>query len=101
MANETNKASKNVLVAIEAVKACKRHQQPPFLWFGLQYANISDTKENIKEWMRGRNRILSSRDLITDYSCVAGYEADFIIYLGSEDVSAYMSRCRGQFVQIE
>ena len=32
---------------------------------------------------------------------MAGYEADFIILLGSKNVEAYMSRCRGQFVHID
>ena len=43
------------------------------------------------------------KDLITDINCVTGWEADFVIYLGLRDVDefAFMSRCRGQFVQIE
>ena len=51
--------------------------------------------------MRGRNKRFSQRDLITDSECVAGYEADFIILLGSKNVEAYMSRCRGQFVHTD
>ena len=39
------------------------------------------------------------KDLITDINCFAGWEADFVIYLGLRDVDefAFMSRCRGQF----
>ena len=40
-------------------------------------------------------------DLITDPDCVAGIEADVVIYLGSYyAMTGCMSRCRGQFVQI-
>ena len=53
--------------------------------------------------MAGKNKNICGKDLITDDACVPGYEADFVIYLGpnDNDVSAYMSRCRGQFVHIE
>ena len=88
------------MVGIEAVKACQRPHGPPLLWFDSDYAFVSDSKEHIKEWMKGKNRQFTGRDLITDRWCVAGYEADLVIYLGSDDVSAFMSRCRGQFVQI-
>ena len=51
--------------------------------------------------MAGKNKNICGKDLITDHYCTPGYEADFVIYLGSNyDVSAYMSRCRGQFVHI-
>ena len=89
-----------VLVGIEAVKACQRPQGPPLLWFRSDYASISDGKASIKEWMKGKNRNISGRDLLTESMCVPGYEADLVIYLGIDDVSAYMSRCRGQFVNI-
>ena len=64
---------------------------------------VSDDKASIKEWMAGKNKNICGKDLITDTECVAGYEADFVIYLGRNDhnASAYISRCRGQFVQIE
>ena len=52
--------------------------------------------------MAGKKKNICGKDLITDQFCVPGYEADFVIYLGpnDNDVSAYMSRCRGQFVHI-
>ena len=52
--------------------------------------------------MAGKNKNICGKDLITDQHCVAGYEADCVVYLGpdDDDVSAYMSRCRGQFVHI-
>ena len=90
-----------LLVGIEAVKGCQRPHGPPLLWFNSTNISISDDKAPVKEWMKGKNRNISDRDLITDVDCCAGYEADFVIYLGSGHVSAYMSRCRGQFVQIE
>ena len=90
-----------ICVGIEAVKACRRPQGPPLMWFRSDYANVSDGKASIKEWMKGKNRNISGRDLLTESMCVPGYEADLVIYLGIDDVSAYMSRCRGQFVQIE
>ena len=101
LAEESEKESQRILVGIEAVKACHRPCGPPLLWFGSRYEYVSDTKENIKEWMKGRNRNFTGRDLITDIHCVAGYEADIVFYLGSKNVSAFMSRCRGQFVLIE
>ena len=52
--------------------------------------------------MKGKDKNFNLRDLITDDRCVAGYEADFVIYLGSSgNLTAMMSRCRGQFVYIE
>ena len=104
LAEKTGNRSQNILVAIEAVKACQRPHGPPLLWFDSRYAFVSDDKDSIKEFMRGKNKKMSAKDLITDQSCVPGYEADFIIYLGSNTmgyVSACMSRCRGQFVHIE
>ena len=101
LAEKSDKTSQKYLVAIEAVKACQRPHGPPLLWFGSKYANVSDTKEHIKEWMKVKNRQFTGRDLITDIFCVAGYEADLVIYIGSSNVSVYMSRCRGQFVQLE
>ena len=98
---ETDEDGKNILVGIEAVKACKRSHHPPLMWFSY-YANISDDKKKIKEWIKGRNKTVCSKDLITDDYCLAGYEADFIILLGTTpNLAAYMSRCRGQFVHVE
>ena len=91
------------MVGIEAVKACQRPHGPPLLWFMSEFANFSDDKDSIKAWIKGKNKRISGRDLISDIWCVPGYEADYVIYLGPNDnnVSAYMSRCRGQFVHIE
>ena len=102
LAESTEYGSENLLVAIEAVKACQRPHGPPLLWFKSDYAFVSDDKASIKEWMAGKNKNICGKDLITDTECVPGYEADFVIYLGpnDNDVSAYMSRCRGQFVHI-
>jgi len=101
LAEKNDKDSQNILFALEAVKACQRPRGPPLLWFSSKYEYVSDSKEDIKEWMKGRNRNFTGRDLITDYNCVAGYEADLVICLGSHLVPAMMSRCRGQFVHIE
>ena len=101
LAEKTDKYSQNYLVAIEAVKACQRPHGPPLLWFYSKFEYVSDAKASIKEWMAGKNKNICGKDLITDYTCVPGYEADFVVYLGpSKNVSAYMSRCRGQFVHI-
>ena len=102
LAEKTDEFSQNILVGIEAVKACQRPHGPPLLWFNSNYAFVSDDKASIKEWMAGKNKNICRKDLITDYASVPGYEADFVIYLGPDDndVSAYMSRCRGQFVHI-
>ena len=98
----TDEDSQRLLVGIEAVKACQRSHGSPIMWFDSQFADFSDSKDSIKEWMKGKNKRISDRDLITDVNCVAGYEANFVIYLGSAwYVNAYMSRCRGQFVHIE
>ena len=79
--------AQNILVAIEAVKACQRPHGPPLLWFDSSFAYVSDAqgdaKASIKEWIKGKNRNFSGKDLLTDLNCVAGYEADFVIYLGS------------------
>ena len=87
---------------IRAVKKCSRFPNPPLCWFRSGYSFISSNEGDIKEWIRGRKKTFCQRDLITDHLCVAGYEADFVVYLGSKnDLPAYMSRCRGQFVHIE
>ena len=100
LAEKTDFQSQNILVAIEAVKACQRPHGPPLLWFNSEYANVSDCDASIKEWMKGKDKNISAKDLVTDDFCVAGYEADFVIFLGSRSMAAYMSRCRGQFVHI-
>ena len=101
LAERTDDKSQNILVAIEAVKACQRPHGPPLLWFESDFKYVSDGKDSIKEFMRGKNKKISAKDLITDTFCVPGYEADFVIYLGSNYYSpACMSRCRGQFVHI-
>ena len=103
LAEMTDLRSQRYLVAIEAVNACQRPHGPPLLWFDSAYAFISDDKTSIKEWMAGKNKNICGKDLIMDVACVPGYEADFVIYLGANDldVPAFMSRCRGQFVHIE
>ena len=102
LAEKTDDRSQNILVAVEAVKTCQRPHGPPLLWFDSDLEYVSDGKDSIKEFMRGKNKKMSAKDLITDIMCVPGYEADFVIYLGSNDtyLSACMSRCRGQFVHI-
>merc|ERR1712051_371320 len=92
LARRTDEHSQNILVAIEAVKACQRPHGPPLLWFNSDYAFVSDDKASIKEWMAGKNKNIRGKDLITEDLCVPGYEADFIIYLGpnDDDLSAYM-----------
>ena len=101
LAEKTDVYSQKLLVAIEAVKACQRPHGPPLLWFNSKYAFVSDSKASIVEWMAGKDKNICGKDLLTDTVCVPGYEADFVIYLGSGDVSAFMSRCRGQFVHIK
>ena len=61
---------------------------------------MCDSKENLKEWIRGTDKKINCRDIITDHDCMAGFEADIIIYLGSYAEWQYMSRCRGQFIHI-
>ena len=89
------------MVGIEAVKACDR-PKPPLIWLDSDYDYVSDDKENIKAMMRGSKDFIGC-DLITDPYCVAGFEADLVIYLGSDSgfLTGCMSRCRGQFVHIE
>ena len=101
LAEQSDYSRKN-MVAIEAVKACQRPHGPPLLWLDSTHDYVNDRKEDIKEWIKGRNRRFTGRDLIANEECVAGYEADLVICLGFDDndVSAYMSRCRGQFVHI-
>ena len=102
LVENSNLFNENFLVGIEAVKACQRSSLLPLLWFNSKFSHISDDKETVKEWMKGQGNNFIVRDLITDDRCVAGYEANFVIYLGSSgNVSAMMSRCRGQFVHIE
>ena len=101
LAAKTDILSENCLVGIEAVKECKRPHHPPLLWFHSRYECISNDREVIKHWIAGTNRTIINKDLITNSACMAGFEADFVIYLGSDNVSAMMSRCRGQFVHIE
>ena len=101
LAEKTDDFSQNLLVGIEAVKACQRPHGPPLLWFNSKYAFVSDSKASIMEWMAAKDKNICGKDLLTDTVCVPGYEADFVIYIGSGDVSAFMSRCRGQFVHIK
>ena len=101
LAEKTDTQSENYFVAIEAVKACQRPHGPPLLWFESGKAYCSDTKDDIKMWMRGRNRNITTRDLLTDDACVLGYEADIVILLGSSNSSLFLSLCRGQFVHIK
>ena len=103
LAQKTDKYSQNLLVGIEAVKACDR-PKPPLIWLrDSRFDYVSDDKENIKAMMRGSKDFIGC-DLITDPFCVAGIEADLVIFLGPDDyrvMSDFMSRCQGQFVQIE
>ena len=103
LAQDTDKFSQNLLVGIEAVKACDR-PKPPLIWLDQsKFDYVSDDKENIKAMMRGSKDFIGC-DLITDPYCVAGIEADLVIILGSGMCGALtgcMSRCRGQFVQIK
>merc|ERR1712129_685471 len=85
LAEGTDYGSERYLVAIEAVKACQRPHGPPLLWFKSNFAFVSDDKASIKEWMAGKNKNISGKDLITDHYCVPGYEADYVIYLGPSD----------------
>ena len=80
MAQDTDESSQNLLVGIEAVKACDR-PKPPLIWLPSDYVYVSDDKENIKAWMRGSKDFIGC-DVITDLACVAGIEADLVIYLG-------------------
>ena len=93
----SNPRTNNLLVGIESVKACLRPHKTPLLWFDSDYEYLSDSSSSIKNWMKGKNKTV----LITDSYCVSGYEADCVILLGSGHVSAFLSRCRCQFVHIK
>ena len=80
LAQKTDGYSQNLLVGIEAVKACDR-PKPPLIWLNSRYDYVSDDKENIKAWMRGSKDFIGC-DVITTPECVAGIEADLVIYLG-------------------
>ena len=80
LAQMTDYESQNLLVGIEAVKACDR-PKPPLIWLHSIYEYVSDDKENIKAWMRGSKDFIGC-DVITTSECVAGIEADLVIYLG-------------------
>ena len=103
LAQKTDEGSQNLLVGIEAVKACDR-PKPPLIWLAdSEFDYVSDDKENIKAMMRGSKDFIGC-DLITTPECVAGIEADLVIHLGSSGLGTLtgcMSRCRGQFVHIE
>ena len=102
LAQKTDEGSQNLLVGIEAVKACDR-PKPPLIWLNSRFDYVSDDKENIKAMMRGSKDFIGC-DLITTPECVAGIEADLVIHLGSSGLGTLtgcMSRCRGQFVQIK
>ena len=80
LAQDTFDESQNLLVGIEAVKACDR-PKPPLIWLNSNHDYVSDDKENIKAWMRGSKDFIGC-DVITDPYSVAGIEADLVIYLG-------------------
>ena len=82
LAQKTDGLSQNLLVGIEAVKACDR-PKPPLIWLGSVFDYVSDDKEKIKAMMRGSKDFIGC-DLITDPFCVAGIEADLVIFLGSD-----------------
>lgn len=99
LAQKTDEPSQNLLVGIEAVKACDR-PKPPLIWLHYRYDYVSDDKEKIKAWMRDSKEFIGC-DVITTPECIAGIEADLVIYLGSNlNLTGCMSRCRGQFVHI-
>ena len=77
------------------MKACNRDH---ILW-SSDFADASDPQKKIKKWIDGTQ----PGDLITDPPSVIGYESDFVIYFGNipeEQMPAYFSRCRGQFIHI-
>ena len=84
LAQETDEQIQNLLVGIEAVKACDR-PKPPLIWFSSIYDYASYDKEKIKAMMKGSKDFIGC-DLITTPFCVAGIEADLVIFLGSGDV---------------
>ena len=57
--------------------------KPPLIWLDSNYNYINDDKEKIKDLMRG-SKDFSGCDLITDYQCLAGIEADLVILLGKD-----------------
>ena len=88
LAQKTDYFSQKLLVGIEAVKACDR-PKPPLIWLSdSDYDYVSDDKENIKAWMRGSKDFIGC-DVITSPRCVAGFEADLVIYLGKVIYSKY------------
>ena len=100
LCQKTDEYSQRILVVLEAIKAYDR-PKPPLIWLDSDYEDISDDKESVKAWMRGSKDFIGC-DLITDQYCVAGIEADWVIYLGPDrNKSCFMSRCKGQFVHIQ
>ena len=43
---------------------------------------MCDSKENLKEWIRGTDKKINCRDIITDHDCMAGFEANLTRYVG-------------------
>ena len=82
LTQKTDKNSQNILVCLEAVKACAR-PKPPLIWLSSIYNYVCDDKERIKDLMRG-SKDFNGCDLITDYQCVAGIEVDLVILLGKD-----------------
>ena len=82
LAQKTDDYSENLLVGLEAVKACAR-PKPPLIWLNSDYDYVSDDKERIKDLMRGSKDFIGC-DLITDLRCVAGIEADLVILFGKD-----------------
>ena len=70
--DDSDSWSQKILLGTEAVRACQR-LNPPLLWFNSQFNHVNDSKEDVKEWIKGRNKDFCSRDLITDLLYVAGY----------------------------
>ena len=87
---------KKVSVVVDALNACNRN----FLfWLVSDDSLTSDDKKKVLKWDAESKRI----DLITDDAGIAGYEIPFLILVGddfSNHMTAYMSRCKGQFVHI-
>ena len=98
LSQKTDGLSQNLLVGIEAVKA-NVSGKDPLIWLNSKYENVSDDKESIKDLMKG-SKTFVGRHLITDHLCVAGYESDIIIYIGTNNVANFLSRCKGQFIHI-
>ena len=99
---QTEKAEESlILTEREERKTRYFPPQPPLIWLDSRFDYVSDDKENIKAMMRGSKDFIGC-DLITTPRCVAGIEADLVIFLGSGyALTGCMSRCRGQFVQIK